>query len=69
MPSQVDVRFVERLSHPPTLALIRHLVSLPSMPNEVEYIGAEGFQAVNGMALVNRGRLSEFSHSTTSGRE
>ena len=53
------MRFVERLEHPPTLALIRYLASLSSLPIEVDHIGEDGLRAVKGMALVNRGRLSE----------
>ena len=52
------MKFVARLPHPPTLALIRHLSSASDLPDEVEYIGEAGHTAVKGMALVNRGRLS-----------
>ncbi|KAK8850660.1 hypothetical protein IAR55_004580 [Kwoniella newhampshirensis] len=54
----VDVRFVERLPHPPTLALIKHIASSPTLPDEISYIGQGGFQAIKAMQLVNRGRLS-----------
>ncbi|KAK1923178.1 EVE domain-containing protein [Papiliotrema laurentii] len=54
----VDVRFTSRLTHPPTLALIKHLTSLPSLPAQVEYISPEGLKALKEMPLVNRGRLS-----------
>ncbi|ORY28039.1 EVE domain-domain-containing protein [Naematelia encephala] len=54
----IDVRFLSRLQYPPTLALIRYLASSTSLPDEVQYIGQKGFQALKGMALVNRGRLS-----------
>ena len=53
------MKFVERLVYPPTLALVRHLASLSSPPIEVNYIGENGLRAIKGMALVNRGRLSE----------
>lgn len=55
----VDVKFDQRLEHPPTLLLIKHLVSLTSLPGEISYIGDKGFKALKEMALVNRGRLSE----------
>ncbi|WWD20834.1 hypothetical protein CI109_105311 [Kwoniella shandongensis] len=54
----VDVRFIERLTHPPTLALIKHLASLPTLPDEISFIGQGGFEAIKAMQLVNRGRLS-----------
>lgn len=54
----VDVRFIRRIAHPPTLALIKHLFTAPVLPVEVGYIGEEGWAAIKGMALVNRGRLS-----------
>ncbi|ORX40822.1 EVE domain-domain-containing protein [Kockovaella imperatae] len=54
----VDVKFEKRLDHPPTLALVKQLASLPSLPEEAGYIGQDGLKAIKGMALVNRGRLS-----------
>ncbi|OCF35897.1 hypothetical protein I316_02391 [Kwoniella heveanensis BCC8398] len=56
----VNVKFVERLPHPPTLALIKVLAALPSsaLPEEISYIGEDGLKAIAGMQLVNRGRLS-----------
>nr|XP_019050804.1 hypothetical protein I302_01247 [Kwoniella bestiolae CBS 10118]OCF29734.1 hypothetical protein I302_01247 [Kwoniella bestiolae CBS 10118] len=57
----VDVKFIRRLAHPPTLALIKHLASLASsasIPDEISYIGKEGLEAIGAMQLVNRGRLS-----------
>ena len=55
----VDVTFKNRLPHPPTLALIKHLAASTNLPDEVGYIGAGGFKAIKAMQLVNRGRLSE----------
>jgi protein phosphatase-4 regulatory subunit 3 len=55
----VDVKFVQRLPHPPTLALIKHLATVQKLPECVEYIGQDGLKAVQTMQLVNRGRLSE----------
>lgn len=57
---QVDVKFIERLDHPPTLALIKLLAASSKLPPEVEHIGESGLQAIKGMQLVNRGRLSTF---------
>lgn len=56
-PLQVNVRFVQRLDHPPTLALIKLLAS-GALPKEVAYIGEHGHRAIKAMQLVNRGRLS-----------
>ena len=55
----VDVKFVQRLPHPPTLALIKHLATVQNLPECVEYIGQDGLKSVQVMQLVNRGRLSE----------
>ena len=55
------MRFTSRLTHPPTLALIKHLTSLPSLPAQVEYISPEGLKALKEMPLVNRGRLSTYT--------
>lgn len=52
------MRFVKRLTHPPTLALIKSIAGAAQLPDEVSYIGAGGFKAIKGMQLVNRGRLS-----------
>ncbi|KAK6906284.1 hypothetical protein I204_00902 [Kwoniella mangroviensis CBS 8886] len=57
----VDVGFIRRLAHPPTLQLIKHLATLsPSsaLPKEISYIGKDGLEAIRSMQLVNRGRLS-----------
>jgi hypothetical protein len=55
----VSVKFLSRLSHPPSLALIKFLASSSTLPDEVNYIGQGGYKAVKEMQLVNRGRLSE----------
>lgn len=60
--SQVDVRFVSRLPHPPTLALVKHIAASATLPDDVSYIGQEGFEAVSKMQLVTMGRLSELSY-------
>jgi len=54
----VSVKFLSRLPHPPSLALIKFLASSSTIPDEVNYIGEGGYQAVKEMQLVNRGRLS-----------
>ncbi|GMK56689.1 hypothetical protein CspeluHIS016_0305290 [Cutaneotrichosporon spelunceum] len=54
----VTVAFRERLAHPVTLAGVKSLVGLSTPPDGVAYIGESGLRAVQGMALVNRGRLS-----------
>ncbi|THH13287.1 hypothetical protein EW146_g6920, partial [Bondarzewia mesenterica] len=56
----VDVTFVARATHFVPLSLLRQIASLAESepPDEVGYIGSEGVEAVKGMALVNRGRLS-----------
>ena len=61
----VSVKFISRLSHPPSLALIKFLAASTKMPDEVEYIGGKGYSAVKEMQLVNRGRLSESALETT----
>jgi hypothetical protein len=58
----VSVKFKSRLSHPPSLALIKFLASSSTLPDEVKYIGEGGYKAVKEMQLVNRGRLSESLH-------
>jgi hypothetical protein len=55
----VSVKFLSRLSHPPSLALVKYLASSSTLPDEVKYIGEGGYKAVKEMQLVNRGRLSE----------
>jgi hypothetical protein len=55
----VSVKFLSRLPHPPSLALIKYLASTSTLPDEVKYIGEGGYKAVKEMQLVNRGRLSE----------
>jgi hypothetical protein len=57
IPLQVNVRFVQRLDHPPTLALIK-LLAGGALPKQVAYIGEHGHRAIKAMQLVNRGRLS-----------
>ena len=57
----MDVKFIERLPYPPTLALIKHLASITTLPKEIAYIGEDGLQSIKAMALVNRGRLSEIT--------
>lgn len=56
---KVNVKFVQRLEHPPTLVLIKHLATLSTLPESISYIGEKGLEALKGMVLVNRGRLSE----------
>jgi predicted RNA-binding protein with PUA-like domain len=55
----VSVKFLSRLPHPPSLALIKFLASSSTLPDEVKYVGEGGYKAVKEMQLVNRGRLSE----------
>jgi hypothetical protein len=55
----VSVKFLSRLPHPPSLALIKFLASSSTLPDGVKYIGEKGYKAVKEMQLVNRGRLSE----------
>jgi hypothetical protein len=57
----VDVKFIQRLAYPPTLALVKHLATLDSLPEGIAYIGDNGLKAVQSMHLVNRGRLSEYT--------
>jgi protein phosphatase-4 regulatory subunit 3 len=54
----VNVKFVRCLEHPVTLAFVKSLLGLSSPPAGIEYIGAKGLKGIQGMALVNRGRLS-----------
>lgn len=54
----VSVKFLSRLPHPPSLALVKYLAASTEMPGEVDYIGEKGYKAVREMQLVNRGRLS-----------
>ena len=54
------MKFNSRLDHPPTLALIKHVTSLSTLPSEISYLKETGFKALKAMALVNRGRLSEY---------
>lgn len=54
----VSVRFVRRLKYPVTLAFVKSLVGLAEPPEGIEYIGKDGLKAIQGMALINRGRLS-----------
>jgi hypothetical protein len=55
----VSVKFLSRLPHPPSLALIKFLASTSTLPDEIKYVGEGGYKAVKEMQLVNRGRLSE----------
>ncbi|KAK4684934.1 hypothetical protein P7C73_g5223, partial [Tremellales sp. Uapishka_1] len=55
---KVSVKFLSRVAHPPTLALIKHLSTLTALPSEIDYIGEAGLAAIASMQLVNRGRLS-----------
>ncbi|EIW61404.1 DUF55-domain-containing protein [Trametes versicolor FP-101664 SS1] len=54
----VDVTFVRRASHFVPLSLLRGIAAASEPPEEVAYIGDDGMKAVQGMALVTRGRLS-----------
>ncbi|BEJ13687.1 hypothetical protein CspHIS471_0308610 [Cutaneotrichosporon sp. HIS471] len=54
----VSVTFIERLAYPVTLALVKSLIGLMEPPEGVAYIGEEGLKGLQGMALINRGRLS-----------
>jgi len=54
----VDLTFGSRAKHFIPLALLRHISQNGVLPPEIEYIGEEGFKAVQGMDLVTRGRLS-----------
>lgn len=56
----VSVKFLSRLAHPPSLALVKYLASCTTLPDTVGYIGKGGFEAVKNMQLVNRGRLSAY---------
>lgn len=52
------MEFKSRVKHPVTLALLKLLAGSTELPETLAYIGDQGFQAIKGMALVNRGRLS-----------
>ncbi|RPD81319.1 DUF55-domain-containing protein [Lentinus tigrinus ALCF2SS1-7] len=54
----VDVTFVSRAKHFVPLSLLRTIASSTDVPEDVSYIGEDGAQAIKGMALVTRGRLS-----------
>ncbi|EIN10939.1 DUF55-domain-containing protein [Punctularia strigosozonata HHB-11173 SS5] len=57
----VDLTFVKRAPHFVPLALLRTIAALSTgadPPEGLEYIGKSGIIAHQGMALVNRGRLS-----------
>lgn len=47
----VDVKFVSRLEHFVPLAVLKNL-------GELEYLRNEDVEAIGGMALINKGRLS-----------
>ncbi|KAF9000202.1 PUA-like domain-containing protein [Cyathus striatus] len=54
----VDLKFSTRAKHFVPLALLRLIADSSEPPDEVEYIGSEGVQAIKSMDLVTRGRLS-----------
>ncbi|KAJ3013931.1 hypothetical protein NUW54_g1444 [Trametes sanguinea] len=54
----VDVTFTRRAPHFVPLSLLRSIAAASEPPEEVSYIGTEGVNAIKGMALVTRGRLS-----------
>ncbi|KAJ7100217.1 DUF55-domain-containing protein [Mycena belliarum] len=56
----VDLAFVARSKHFVPLALLRFIADAPSgvLPAGLEYLGADGVQAIRDMDLVLRGRLS-----------
>ncbi|KAL4257359.1 DUF55-domain-containing protein [Pleurotus pulmonarius] len=56
----VDLTFVERAKNFIPLALLRYIADISSTtpPPELEYIGEDGINAIKGMDLVTRGRLS-----------
>ncbi|OSD04440.1 DUF55-domain-containing protein [Trametes coccinea BRFM310] len=54
----VDVTFTRRAPHFVPLSLLRTVAAASEPPEEVSYIGLEGVNAIKGMALITRGRLS-----------
>ncbi|PPQ73789.1 hypothetical protein CVT24_007535 [Panaeolus cyanescens] len=56
----VDLSFVSRAKHFLPLSLLRYLAesSYGSLPQELKYLTEEDLQAIKGMDLVTRGRLS-----------
>ncbi|KAF9498699.1 DUF55-domain-containing protein [Pleurotus eryngii] len=55
----VDLTFVERAKNFIPLALLRYIADISSTPPpELEYVGEDGINAIKGMDLVTRGRLS-----------
>ncbi|EIW76204.1 DUF55-domain-containing protein [Coniophora puteana RWD-64-598 SS2] len=56
----VDVAFKSRAAHFVPLALLRRIAdsTSPSLPAGIEYLSHDNVQAIKGMALVTRGRLS-----------
>jgi len=57
----VDVEFVRRLPHMVPLALLQHLASsdfTESQHKDVQYLTEKHINALRGMALLNRSRLS-----------
>ena len=56
----VDVAYRSHVKHPVTLSLLKSIATAQNLPSCVEYIGQDGFKGIRDMALVNRGRLSEF---------
>ncbi len=58
--AQVDVTYKAHLAHPPTLLLLKTLAAAPTLPAAAAYIGEAGHRAIQGMALIKSGRLSEW---------
>jgi hypothetical protein len=56
--AKIDVKFVSRLAHFVPLKLLQHLASLSSTPSEIDYLNDDMLEAIKGMTLLNRGRLS-----------
>lgn len=55
----VDLVFKARARHFVPLSLLKRIAASPSEPPaDVDYIGQDGLEAIKGMALINRGRLS-----------
>ncbi|KAJ3788920.1 DUF55-domain-containing protein [Lentinula aff. detonsa] len=55
----VDLTFKSRAKHFISLTLLKYISEhVDDLPEELEYIGSEGANAIKGMDLINRGRLS-----------
>lgn len=54
----VNVKFVQRVEHPVTLANIK---ALAAGTTSIPYLSKEGLGAIKKMQLINRGRLSRCS--------